>query len=1699
MDDDLSSFYGISLAAPTAQGSPAAGAGPASPEVEYEYDISSARKVAAAAAATAAFSSQNKSSLTSSAFVPLSASAAAAAAASSSAHLPPVSPTSDFARSGEVAEARAMLDLDSQYFDSEAYVSHLFATLPMQPLLDASTRLSTAKRSLDTDMQTLVYENYNRFISATDVIRTMKQNVDAMDAEMARLQQAVAAIQSGSAKVNAALAPPRERVEHLHHLSSLLHKLNFLIRLPAMIQTHVSAGRFRAAVRAFTLAAPLLRRYSSVPSFSRILSQTEQIVANMVTTLQAVVTADAAAASAAGPGARQSRRQLRQQFEARLDYVWMLAELGQDAVPLLEALLRRQEEPLRNTLTAAVAAANAAAAAPRSAAVVAAAAAAGARAGPAAAAAKGAGGAAHGHASGAEVSLIEEDDDEDDDCPMDDDDDDDDDDNAAPSAAAADPTAAAAAVAASGAASSAAGALGSPSKGPRSVSGAAAGSASSASDPTHRDSAVGAGAGATVRRTGFWRVTHRAFLRRVGRMVDSVEARLLQPLRKAVQRHRREGAAAAAATPIRAAKPANSKAASGAVANKPASAPSATSASVSQVVERMLAMDVNALERTLTVCEALLATTIDTVMEPYVAAAATELKQTAALHRVAAATLARARARATAAAVAAVAAASTPGAAAAAAAAVTAVGGVGGDLSAASQTFAAAAVAVAAVESATSPAGGVLASSAASAAASAAAASAAARAAASQPPPPLGAWARALSRSPLLLPDAAVGEGTRFKSLFSAVTTDFLDALHTHFRAPIVALAAVVPGCAFPSSAAAAAAAAVAAATDAAAVLASWGLVAVCEAAHGAVAASDAYATPRRAAAALVDAAGMPMWKKQLRPRAPPAAAADANAGANGKALVPSAASRSNSFKGSARDGVPRNPFDDSAGDADAEPEPGSNPFDTPLSPDNAVMPGNPFDTPRADGPGGARGFGDSSSSSSSSSVIGSVNDDDDDEEEERGLTGTGALPDAAALAADLRAVIEASLMFFTPLAEAAAALAVPAPHLRWTADVPPAPAPAVAATIAAALPALGPSLLADRLHFLLLALLCGAAPRGLASSALSAAAAVAADVAQLKKNYAQYLETFLAASMSPVAAATAAAAIADPTLLPLGALAAVAAAGQTGNAPAAIAAAVAAAKAEARHALPAPSAAQQVALAAAGARTPLGALSALAAGAHPVFFLLLARAAELLVRREGPRLITMAQASFGRFGADEDAAGFAAFAAGSPTHAQAAVAADVARWFATLVPAAAAPAAPVRGLYIRASESSGAAPAVAAAVAAGVSALAALAVVPPTLALRYVQTYTAHFATAETLRVSGAAAINVTARSRAAADAAAGWPPGAAAETEVRATLTAAGAPAVLPLCAATAVAGPAGPSAAAMATLLLLETAAEEVSAVLGPDRRVATQRARERDVEATRLMHRAAALSAAAARNKHAGAVGVVFGAQPAGGAASASASASAAGAATAAAGNAATGAASVFGAGSEGSEAQQRLLRDLDRDITRMLKRRSTGAGLGLGLAVVGPSAGATSAAAAAAAVVGVSRNDVVAALAAAAVRASGTRLRALALDRWALWQAQVDLACVRRALRSVVPDPTPSAGAGAGSEAAVTEVGAHLFALIDDAGRTAAARFSKHADAAAATALKTVVGTTVKSVVVEPVDAASKAMLSDARVQTILAMSPPMPN
>jgi hypothetical protein len=70
------------------------------------------------------------------------------------------------------------LNIDSEKFALDIYVDGLLRNKSLEHLLQYGNVTVAEIKSLDSDMQMLVYENYNKFISATDTVKRMKNRVE---------------------------------------------------------------------------------------------------------------------------------------------------------------------------------------------------------------------------------------------------------------------------------------------------------------------------------------------------------------------------------------------------------------------------------------------------------------------------------------------------------------------------------------------------------------------------------------------------------------------------------------------------------------------------------------------------------------------------------------------------------------------------------------------------------------------------------------------------------------------------------------------------------------------------------------------------------------------------------------------------------------------------------------------------------------------------------------------------------------------------------------------------------------------------------------------------------------------------------------------------------------------------------------------------------------------------------------------------------------------------------------------------------------------------------------------------------------------------------------------------------------------------------------------------------------------------------
>jgi hypothetical protein len=86
------------------------------------------------------------------------------------------------------ASASGAISLDSPAFNPDRHIAHMIQTYSIDRLMAEHKAMAKEIKNLDSDMQQLVYENYNKFIAATDTIRSMKSNVDSMETDIDQLR-----------------------------------------------------------------------------------------------------------------------------------------------------------------------------------------------------------------------------------------------------------------------------------------------------------------------------------------------------------------------------------------------------------------------------------------------------------------------------------------------------------------------------------------------------------------------------------------------------------------------------------------------------------------------------------------------------------------------------------------------------------------------------------------------------------------------------------------------------------------------------------------------------------------------------------------------------------------------------------------------------------------------------------------------------------------------------------------------------------------------------------------------------------------------------------------------------------------------------------------------------------------------------------------------------------------------------------------------------------------------------------------------------------------------------------------------------------------------------------------------------------------------------------------------------------------------
>lgn len=172
-------------------------------------------------------------------------------------------------------------DMDSTNFDAEKYLEKLLKDCTLKQIMDTEAAVVKDTQTLHSDMQTLVYENYNKFISATDTIRKMKNDFKQMETDMNLLKDKMSTITTFSEQITGTLQGTRSQLCKLSEKHSLLKRLQFLSSLPAKLKSLIEEQNYVQAVQDYKHAQKVFEQYGYQPSFEGIRKDCDFIMTDL--------------------------------------------------------------------------------------------------------------------------------------------------------------------------------------------------------------------------------------------------------------------------------------------------------------------------------------------------------------------------------------------------------------------------------------------------------------------------------------------------------------------------------------------------------------------------------------------------------------------------------------------------------------------------------------------------------------------------------------------------------------------------------------------------------------------------------------------------------------------------------------------------------------------------------------------------------------------------------------------------------------------------------------------------------------------------------------------------------------------------------------------------------------------------------------------------------------------------------------------------------------------------------------------------------------------------------------------------------------------------------------------------------------------------------------------------------------------------
>ena len=127
-------------------------------------------------------------------------------------------------------------NIDSASFNCQAYLKNFVRERTLVQVIEKNNELFTESKVLDNDQQTLVYENYSKFMAASDTLSELHSQMSALDTDLADLKSSIGKINTDYNALDDSMGMKWKEIRKLDTMEKDLNKLKYLSELPQMFK-----------------------------------------------------------------------------------------------------------------------------------------------------------------------------------------------------------------------------------------------------------------------------------------------------------------------------------------------------------------------------------------------------------------------------------------------------------------------------------------------------------------------------------------------------------------------------------------------------------------------------------------------------------------------------------------------------------------------------------------------------------------------------------------------------------------------------------------------------------------------------------------------------------------------------------------------------------------------------------------------------------------------------------------------------------------------------------------------------------------------------------------------------------------------------------------------------------------------------------------------------------------------------------------------------------------------------------------------------------------------------------------------------------------------------------------------------------------------------------------------------------------------